>query len=126
MPSTTQSKTDKLADVATTSLEVGIEILGLLSDVTKNVPYLGTISGCIEKLIDVRKVRLPFVPPIIGLRQCHVPVQSMKSNKERAEALLNSIWDVSRVLAMGLQPMDPKSQSTAANLLRDDLQRYQM
>ncbi|KAJ7247524.1 hypothetical protein C8J57DRAFT_1359167 [Mycena rebaudengoi] len=106
MPSTTQSKTDKLADVATTSLEVGIEILGLLSDVTKNVPYLGTISGCIEKLIDVRK--------------------SMKSNKERAEALLNSIWDVSRVLAMSLQPMDPKSQSTAANVLRDDLQRYQM
>ncbi|KAJ7253929.1 ectomycorrhiza-induced ankyrin-domain/NACHT-domain-containing protein [Mycena rebaudengoi] len=101
-----QSKTGKLADVATTSLEVGIEILRLLSDVTKNVPYLGAITGCIQKLIDVRK--------------------SMKNNKERAEALLNNIWDVSRVLAAGLQPMDPQSQSTAANLLKDDLHRYQI
>ncbi|KAJ7247552.1 ectomycorrhiza-induced ankyrin-domain/NACHT-domain-containing protein [Mycena rebaudengoi] len=96
-----QSKTDKFANVATTSLEVGIEILGLLSNVTKNVPTLGLITGCIEKLIDIRK--------------------SMKNNKERAEALLNGIWDVSRVLAVGLQPMDPKSQSTAATLLKDDL-----
>ncbi|KAJ7247573.1 ankyrin repeat-containing domain protein [Mycena rebaudengoi] len=97
----TQSKTDKLVDVATTSLEVGIEILGLLSNATKNVPCLGAITGCIEKLVDIRK--------------------SMKSNKERAAALLNSIWDVSCVLAVGLQSMDPQSQSTAANLLRDDL-----
>jgi hypothetical protein len=42
----------------------------------------------------------------------------MKSNKERAGALLNSIWDVSRVLVAGLQPMDPRSQSTAASLLK--------
>ncbi|KAJ7215247.1 hypothetical protein C8J57DRAFT_1255529 [Mycena rebaudengoi] len=102
----TQSKTEKRADVAAASLEVGIEILELLSDVTKNVPYLGAITGCIQKLIDVRK--------------------SMKSNKERAEALLNNIWDISRVLARGFQPMDPQSQSTAANLLKDDWKRYQM
>ncbi|KAJ7481286.1 ankyrin repeat-containing domain protein [Mycena galericulata] len=98
----TRSKTDKLADVA----EVGVEILGLLSDVTKDVPYLGAITTCIQKLIDIRK--------------------SMKNNKERAEALLNNIWEVSRVLAGGLQVMDPQSRSTAANLLKDDLQRYQM
>ncbi|KAJ7925688.1 hypothetical protein B0H13DRAFT_1862945 [Mycena leptocephala] len=73
---------------------------------TKSVPYLGAITGCIQKLIEIRK--------------------SMKNNKERAEALLNSIWDVSRVLAVGLQPMDAQSQSTAANLLKDDLQRYQI
>ncbi|KAJ7925528.1 ectomycorrhiza-induced ankyrin-domain/NACHT-domain-containing protein [Mycena leptocephala] len=97
--SATQSKTDKLVDAATTSLEVGIEVLGLLSDVTKHVPYLGAITGCIQKLIDIRK---------------------------RAETLLNNIWDVSRVLAVGLQPMDAQSQSTAANLLKDDLQRYQI
>jgi hypothetical protein len=50
----------------------------------------------------------------------------MKNNKERAEALLNNIWDVSRVLAVGFQPMDAQSQSTAAKLLKDDLERYQM
>jgi hypothetical protein len=61
----TQSKTEKLADVATTSLEVGIEILELLSDVTKNVPYIGVITGCIQKLIDVRKVCLSVVPSSI-------------------------------------------------------------
>ncbi|KAJ6486333.1 hypothetical protein DFH09DRAFT_1291575 [Mycena vulgaris] len=61
----TQSKTDKLADVATTSLEVGIEILGLLSDVTKDVPYLGAIKSCIQKLINVRKACFPVIPPII-------------------------------------------------------------
>ncbi|KAJ7254178.1 ankyrin repeat-containing domain protein [Mycena rebaudengoi] len=102
----TQSKTDKLADAATTSLEVGIQILGLLSSVTKSVPYLGVITGCIVKLIDIRK--------------------SMKNNKERAEALLNSIWAVSRMLAEGLQSIDLQSQSTAANHLKDDLQRYQI
>jgi hypothetical protein len=69
----TQSKTDKLADAATTSLGVGIEILGLLSDVTKHVPYLGAITGCIQKLIDVRKVWLSVVPPSIEF-QCYVPV----------------------------------------------------
>jgi hypothetical protein len=49
----------------------------------------------------------------------------MKSNKVRAEALLNNIWDVSRVLARGLHVMNPQSQSMAASLLKDDLQRYQ-
>ncbi|KAJ7208362.1 ankyrin repeat-containing domain protein [Mycena pura] len=102
----TQSKTDKFVDVATTSLKVGIEILGLLSGVTKNVPYLGVIAGCIEKLINVR--------------------ESMKSNKGRAGALLDNIWEVSRVLVAGLQCMDPQSQSTAANILKNDLERYQI
>ncbi|KAJ7192002.1 hypothetical protein GGX14DRAFT_406692 [Mycena pura] len=104
--SATQSKTDKLVDVTTTSLKVGIEILGLLSGVTKNVPYLGVIAGCIEKLINVR--------------------ESMKSNKGRAGALLDNIWEVSRVLVAGLQRMDPQSQSTAANILKNDLERYQI
>ncbi|KAJ7196239.1 ankyrin repeat-containing domain protein [Mycena pura] len=104
--SATQSKTDKFVDVATTSVKVGIEILGLLSGVTKNVPYLGVIAGCIEKLINVR--------------------ESMKSNKGRAGALLDSIWEVSRVLVAGLQRMDAQSQSTAANILKNDLERYQI
>ncbi|KAJ7215570.1 ankyrin repeat-containing domain protein [Mycena pura] len=103
--SATQSKTDKFVDAATT-LKVGIEILGLLSGVTKNVPYLGVIAGCIEKLIKVR--------------------ESMKTNKARAGALLDNIWEVSRVLVAGLQNMDPQSQSTAANNLKNDLERYQI
>ncbi|KAJ6537559.1 hypothetical protein DFH09DRAFT_1283536, partial [Mycena vulgaris] len=102
----TQSKADKLANVATTSLEVGIKILGLLSDVTKDVPYLGAITSCIQKLINIRK--------------------SMKHNKEHSEALLNSIWEVSGVLAAGLQSMNPQSQTTAAHLLKNDLQKYQI
>ncbi|KAJ6533911.1 kinase-like domain-containing protein [Mycena vulgaris] len=102
----TQSKADKLANVATTSLEIGIKILGLLSDVTKDVPYLGAITSCIQKLINIRK--------------------SMKHNKEHSEALLNNIWEVSSVLAAGLQSMNPQSQTTAAHLLKNDLQKYQM
>ncbi|KAJ7205618.1 hypothetical protein B0H12DRAFT_456669 [Mycena haematopus] len=50
----------------------------------------------------------------------------MKNNKERAEALMNNIWEISRVLAQGFLVMDAQSQSTAANFLKDDLQRYQM
>src|ERR1700761_3851450 len=68
--SATQSnKTDKFVDVATTSLKVGIEIVRLLSGVTKNVPYLGVIAGCIEKLINVREVCFSAVPPAIRF-QC--------------------------------------------------------
>ncbi|KAJ7196234.1 ankyrin repeat-containing domain protein [Mycena pura] len=104
--SAAQSKTNKFVDAATTSVKVGIEILGLLSGVTKNVPYIGVIAGCIEKLINVR--------------------ESMKSNKGRAGALLDSIWEVSRVLVAGLQHMDAQSQSTAANILKNDLERYQI
>jgi hypothetical protein len=112
-------------DVVTTSLEVGLEIFKLLSDMTKNIPYLGAITGCIQNLINVWQVCLPVTLQSLGLTQSYVPVQSMKSNKERAEALLNNIWAVSRVLVVGLQLMDPQSQSTAANLLKDDLERYQ-
>ena len=72
--SATQSnKTDKFVDVATTSLKVGIEIVRLLSGVTKNVPYLGVIAGCIEKLINVQEVCISAVPPAIGFqRPCTV------------------------------------------------------
>ncbi|KAF7350321.1 hypothetical protein MVEN_01336600 [Mycena venus] len=101
----TQSKSDRFADVATTSLEVGIKVLGLFTDVTKNVPYINAITGCIQTLVDIQK--------------------SMKSNKECAEALLSNIWEVSRVLAAGLESMDPPSQSIAGNHLKDDLKRYQ-
>ncbi|KAJ6524866.1 hypothetical protein DFH09DRAFT_1286274 [Mycena vulgaris] len=102
----TQSKTDKLADVATTSLEVALEILGLLTDVTKNVPYINAITGCIQKLIDIRKA--------IG------------ANKRRAEDLLDNIGEVSRVVAEGLRDLNEDRRSIAGQGLSTDLNRYQM
>ncbi|KAJ6524875.1 hypothetical protein DFH09DRAFT_1095894 [Mycena vulgaris] len=101
-----QSKTDKLADVATTSLEVALEILGLLADVTENVPYINAITGCIQKLIDIRKA--------IG------------ANKKRAEDLLDNIGEVSRVVAEGLRDLNDDRRSIAAQGLGTDLNRYQM
>ncbi|KAJ6537492.1 hypothetical protein DFH09DRAFT_1090846 [Mycena vulgaris] len=102
----TQSKTDKLADVATTSLEVALKILGLLTDVTENVPYINAITGCIQKLIDIRKA--------IG------------ANKKRAEDLLDNIGEVSRVVAEGLRDLDEDRRTIAAQGLSTDLNRYQM
>ncbi|KAJ6537485.1 hypothetical protein DFH09DRAFT_1283512 [Mycena vulgaris] len=102
----TQSKTDKLADAATTSLEVALKILGLLTDVMENVPYINAITGCIQKLIDIRKA--------IG------------ANKKRAEDLLDNIGEVSRVVAEGLRDLDDDRRSIAAQGLSTDLNRYQM
>ncbi|KAJ6524894.1 hypothetical protein DFH09DRAFT_1372078 [Mycena vulgaris] len=102
----TQSKTDKLADAAITSLEVALKILGLLTDVTENVPYINAITGCIQKLIDIRKA--------IG------------ANKKRAEDLLDNIGEVSRVVAEGLHDLDEARRSIAAQGLSTDLNRYQM
>ncbi|KAJ6562795.1 hypothetical protein DFH09DRAFT_1315865 [Mycena vulgaris] len=96
----TQSKTDKLADGATTSLQVALKILGLLTDVTENVPYINTITGCIQKLIDIRK--------------------------KRAEDLLDNIGEVFRVVAEGLCDLDEDRRSIAVQGLSTDLNRYQM
>ncbi|KAJ7237631.1 hypothetical protein C8J57DRAFT_1246916 [Mycena rebaudengoi] len=73
------------------SLEVGIAILELLCDVTKDVPYLGTITGCIQSLIDVQK--------------------SMKHNKKRAEVLL------SHISLFAMQPFEPSDGCLALRKL---------
>ncbi|KAJ7460218.1 hypothetical protein FB451DRAFT_1500563 [Mycena latifolia] len=92
-------------DMASTTLEVALKILGLLSDVTENVPYLNTITGCIQKLIDIQK--------------------AMGDNKKRADDLLSNIGEVSRTVTQGLHDLEAQKRITAASRLHDDLQRYQ-
>ncbi|KAJ7182463.1 ankyrin repeat-containing domain protein [Mycena crocata] len=105
--SVTDSRTAKIVDAATSSLEAALDILELLSDLTENVPYLGAVAGCIQKLIDIQK--------------------TMSANKERAAQLLENIGELSRVVAQGLKdlPTD-KQRSTATEALSADLNRYQI
>jgi hypothetical protein len=58
----TQSKIEKIEETASTTLEAAIKILDLLGDVTKDVPYLSIITGCIKELINIQKV-----PPGLSL-----------------------------------------------------------
>ncbi|KAJ7898971.1 hypothetical protein B0H13DRAFT_2664450 [Mycena leptocephala] len=101
----TESKTVQVSDVAATSLEVALEILKLLTDVTENVPYINTITGCIQKLIDIRK--------------------EMSDNKSRADELLDKIGKISRVVADGLHNLQER-KSTASMRLSADMHRYQI
>ncbi|KAJ7444356.1 hypothetical protein FB451DRAFT_76721 [Mycena latifolia] len=45
------------ADMTCTALEAAIKILELLTNVTKNVPSLNTITGCIQKVLDIQMAR---------------------------------------------------------------------
>ena len=59
----------KLSDVAHTAssaLKDALDILGLLSNVTQHVPYLGTITGCVQKLLEIHKVCLPIFSGVRG------------------------------------------------------------
>jgi hypothetical protein len=57
-----------LGDVAraASSLKNALNVLGLLSNVTQHVPYLGTITGCVQKLLEIQKVRLPIISGVRG------------------------------------------------------------
>ncbi|KAJ7243017.1 ankyrin repeat-containing domain protein [Mycena rebaudengoi] len=102
----TQSKTTQLLDVAATSLEAALKILELLANVTENVPYIGAITGCIQKLINIQK--------------------AMGANKKSAKELFDNIGELSRVVAQGLYDLDTDKRSIAIQGLSADLNRYQM
>ncbi|KAJ7178133.1 ankyrin repeat-containing domain protein [Mycena filopes] len=95
-----KSKINQLQDAAT----FGLEILDLFADLTKDVPYLGVVSRCVEKVLDIRK--------------------EMKDNKQRADELLDKILDVSRMLAEGFKEVDVVKRSAAEEKLQEDLKRY--
>ncbi|KAJ7689303.1 hypothetical protein B0H17DRAFT_1066855 [Mycena rosella] len=95
----------KIKQAARTTLEDALAIFELLSAMTKDVPYLNIIMGCIQRLVDIQKM--------------------MKENKERAEDLLNKVGEVSRVVAQGLYDLDEGTRNVAMNRLSDDLQRYE-
>ncbi|KAJ7465570.1 ankyrin repeat-containing domain protein [Mycena latifolia] len=101
----TASKTDQVVDVASTVLDDALKVLELLSDVTENVPYLNTITGCIQKLIDIRTV--------------------MKNNKERANELLSKVGEITHVVAQGLQDLEVGKRTIALTRLEVDLRRYE-
>ncbi|KAJ7440876.1 hypothetical protein FB451DRAFT_124089, partial [Mycena latifolia] len=102
----TTSKADEVKDMASTTLEAAIKILELLSDVTENVPYLNTITGCIQKLIDIRT--------------------AMKNNKKRANELLSKVGDITHIVAQGLQDLDVGTRTIALERLEVDLRRYEI
>ncbi|KAJ7110901.1 ankyrin repeat-containing domain protein, partial [Mycena epipterygia] len=101
----TQSKTEKITETASTTLEAAIKILDLLGDVTKDVPYLSIITGCIKELINIQK--------------------ALSDNKKRANELLKNVGEVSRIVAQGLYDLDERKRTTAMVRLELDLERYQ-
>lgn len=52
----------RIADSALTALEIALGILDTLGEFTENVPYLGVVTGCIQKLINIEKVRSIVFP----------------------------------------------------------------
>ncbi|KAJ7487141.1 ankyrin repeat-containing domain protein [Mycena latifolia] len=100
------SKADQAIDTASTILQDALKILELLTDVTENVPYLNTITGCIHTLIDIQK--------------------AMSDNKKRANELLGNVGEVARIVAQGLQDLDEGNRTTALSQLEVDLRTYQM
>ncbi|KAJ7440238.1 ectomycorrhiza-induced ankyrin-domain/NACHT-domain-containing protein [Mycena latifolia] len=100
------SKAHQAIDKASTILEDALKIFELLTDVTENVPYLNTITGCIHKLIDIQK--------------------TMSDNKQRANELLSNIGEVACIVAQGLQDLDKGKHATALSQLEVDLRRYQI
>ncbi|KAJ7182472.1 ankyrin repeat-containing domain protein [Mycena crocata] len=109
-PSKTRQKESSSAAqvevVASSSLEVAVEVLRLLSGLSENVPYLGAIAGCVQRLLDIQK--------------------AMSANKQRAQDLLESIGHVSCLVAEGLYGLAGDKRSAAITSLRTDLNRYQM
>ncbi|KAF7347073.1 Pfs domain-containing protein [Mycena venus] len=101
----TDSSSDKVLGPACTSLEAALKIFQLLSNVTKNVPYLNTITGGIQALIDIQKM--------------------MSHNKERTADLLDKIGELSRRVANGLHELGDDERRAAFMRLEDDLQRYE-
>ncbi|KAJ7689306.1 hypothetical protein B0H17DRAFT_640612 [Mycena rosella] len=95
----------KMKQAASSTLEDALAIFELLSNLTKDVPYLNIIMGCIQRLVDIQK--------------------TMKANKERAHDLLNKVGEVSRVVAQGLYDLDEDTRNVAMNRLSGDLQRYE-
>jgi hypothetical protein len=55
-----RTQASKVLDMASTTLEAALTVLEVLSNVTKNVPYLSTITGCIQELIDIQKACSAF------------------------------------------------------------------
>ncbi|KAJ7657606.1 hypothetical protein B0H14DRAFT_3179403 [Mycena olivaceomarginata] len=78
-------------------------LLGTFSNLTANVPYLGAITGTISKLIEIRT--------------------AMKSNKERASALLDKIGTITTAIAKGLLCLDDTQRGTAADVLKEEIWR---
>ncbi|KAJ7903935.1 hypothetical protein B0H13DRAFT_2663555 [Mycena leptocephala] len=100
------SKSTKLMERATTSLEVAVGILEQLSGVTENVPYLNAITGPIQKLIQIHKV--------------------LRDNDKRARDLLNNIGEISLLLTEGLNDLQAKHNiNIAITSLKKDLEGYE-
>ncbi|KAF8122744.1 hypothetical protein K438DRAFT_246701 [Mycena galopus ATCC 62051] len=103
---TAPSKTTKVADTASTALETAIKTIDLLSSLTDNIPYLSAITGCIQKLIDIRR--------------------AMSDNKKRADDLLTNIGEVSQVVGKGLCDLESNRRNAAMEGLGEDLKRYEL
>jgi hypothetical protein len=47
-----------LTDGVNGAVRTAVDVLGLVASATKNVPYLGIISGALEEVLKIRDVRL--------------------------------------------------------------------
>ncbi|KAJ7865857.1 hypothetical protein B0H14DRAFT_3595885 [Mycena olivaceomarginata] len=83
LPVTTDSKTTQVMEKANTALEVAVDTLKLLSEITGNVPDRSIIIDCVKRLIEIHK--------------------AVSDDETRASEVLNNILKVSHVLAKGLR-----------------------
>ncbi|KAF7328224.1 Pfs, NACHT and ankyrin domain protein [Mycena venus] len=102
---TTRPETIQVMQKPNTALEVAFDILKLLSGITENVPYLGIITGCVKRLIEIYKV--------------------VSDDETRASELLNNIFNVSHVLAKGLHDLHGQDR-IAVSGLKNVLEKYQI
>ncbi|KAJ6474364.1 ankyrin repeat-containing domain protein [Mycena sanguinolenta] len=99
-----ESTASKVVDNATDALDTALSILGTLSDFTANVPYLNAVTGVVKHLIEIR--------------------EAMKSNKERADVLVEKIGIITQTIAEGFRKLDDTQKTAAADALKGDLEKY--
>ncbi|KAJ6475504.1 hypothetical protein C8R45DRAFT_1159590 [Mycena sanguinolenta] len=99
-----ESKARKVVDNATNALDTALSILGTLSDLTANVPYLNAVTGVVKHLIEIR--------------------EAVKNNKERANVLFEKIGTITQTIAAGLLGLDDTQRSSTVDTLKGDLEKY--
>ncbi|KAJ6475414.1 ankyrin repeat-containing domain protein [Mycena sanguinolenta] len=99
-----ESKARKVVDSATNALDTALSILGTLSDLTANVPYLNAVTGVVKHLIEIR--------------------EAVKNNKERANVLFEKIGTITQTIAAGLLGLDDTQRSSTVDALKGDLEKY--
>ncbi|KAJ7617911.1 ankyrin repeat-containing domain protein [Roridomyces roridus] len=95
------------ARIGSTPLDVAISILDAFADITLNTPYINILGACLKQLINLKK--------------------AFDASTDRAAQLINTIGEVSEVLARGLEQVEDAelARGIVLQALAEDLGRYQ-